>query len=70
LDTHTIFSAGTVQQTPVWLTEMPLSDPGHVLAKMSRWHSAWARAGYTGICASVWRDYAMIRRLSRWCRFR
>jgi hypothetical protein len=33
------------------------------------WHSAQARTRHTGSSAYVWRDYAMIRRLARRCRF-
>jgi len=33
------------------------------------WHSPQVRTWQTSICAYVWRDYAMIRRLLRWCCF-
>jgi len=56
----------------------PLSTPDSILmcyqksrrGRDEEWHSAQVRARHTGLSAYVWRDYAMIRRLARRCRFR
>src|SRR5262249_45531477 len=50
------------RNSEVFIYRLIRSSPS--VGKDKQWHSAWVRVRHMGISACVWRDYAMIRRLS------
>jgi len=53
----------------IFIRRAQVHDQQSVESYNEQWHSAWVRVRYMSISACVWRDYAMIRRLSGRGRF-